>query len=423
EALERHLESKGKGSGYYHIVHFDVHGALKSYANYKKGVESNRYIYYGRFGRGKIAEYEGLKAFLALEGETKGEYDLVEATEISNLLAGKGIPVCILNACQSAKQIFQSDSVENQETSLGSRLMNAGMQMVVAMRYSVTVTAAEIMMAKIYQHLFDHRDLNQAVRLGRRELYNRKERNAYFNIKIELEDWLLPVIYCNGEVAFNLREFTPEEETEHYLRQDSKYEFQRPTYGFVGRDLDILLIEKALLKQNILLLQGVSGIGKTTLLNYLREWWQVTNFSEDIFYFGYDEQTWTLQQIVIDIGQKIYKPLEFAVFAAQNLTIQWRKLSDKLRTESYILILDNLESVLGQPLAIQNTLDELTWKEIRKFLAALVDGKTKVILGSRIGEKWLRETTFGDNNYQLKGLDVQARTDFAGNILQKIDCK
>ena len=29
EALERHLESKG--SGYYHIVHFDVHGGLKTY--------------------------------------------------------------------------------------------------------------------------------------------------------------------------------------------------------------------------------------------------------------------------------------------------------------------------------------------------------------------------------------------------------
>ena len=37
EALERHLESKG--SGYYHIVHFDVHGALKSYDNYQIGKE------------------------------------------------------------------------------------------------------------------------------------------------------------------------------------------------------------------------------------------------------------------------------------------------------------------------------------------------------------------------------------------------
>ncbi len=75
----------------------------------------------------------------------------------------------------------------------------------------------------------------------------------------------------------------------------------------------------------------------------------------------------------------------------------------------------------GQPLAIQNTLDESAREEIRKFLASLVDGKTKVVLGSRIGEEWLRETTFGDNSYQLKGLDDQACTDLAENILQKVD--
>ena len=138
EALERHLESKG--SGYYHIVHFDVHGALKSYEDYQKGVENNRYLYDGRYGMGKIEEYEGAKAFLALEGETKGEYDLVEAGEIANLLTGKGIPVCILNACQSGKQLNQFDVGDNRETSLGSRLMNAGMQMVVAMSYSVKKT-------------------------------------------------------------------------------------------------------------------------------------------------------------------------------------------------------------------------------------------------------------------------------------------
>jgi hypothetical protein len=205
EALSRHLETKG--SGYYHIVHFDVHGALKSYQYFKKDVEASRYIYSARYGRGKIKEYEGLKAFLALEGEIKGEYDLVQASEIANLLTGKGIPVCILNACQSAKQLNQADAEDNRETSLGSRLMNAGMQMVVAMSYSVTVTAAEIMMQQIYQHLFDNQDINQAIRLGRKELYNRKGRKAYYNTEIDLEDWLLPVTYCNGQVNFNLREF------------------------------------------------------------------------------------------------------------------------------------------------------------------------------------------------------------------------
>ncbi|MEI2580312.1 hypothetical protein [Scytonema sp. PRP1] len=35
----------------------------------------------------------------------KGNADPVEATELANLLTGKGIPVCLLNACQSGKQV------------------------------------------------------------------------------------------------------------------------------------------------------------------------------------------------------------------------------------------------------------------------------------------------------------------------------
>ncbi|MEL6929332.1 MAG: CHAT domain-containing protein [Cyanobacteria bacterium J06600_6] len=128
EALSRHLDDQGKG--YYHIVHFDVHGALKSYKNFQEGAEHDRYLYEGRYGRGKVEAYEGLKAFLALEGKETGEYDLVEAEEMADLLTGKGIPVCILNACQSGKQLNQTEEEDNRETSLGSRLMNAGMQMV-----------------------------------------------------------------------------------------------------------------------------------------------------------------------------------------------------------------------------------------------------------------------------------------------------
>ena len=420
EALSRHLEAKG--NGYYHIVHFDVHGALKTYEDFQQGVENNRYLYDARYGRDKeIKPYDGLKAYLALEGNAKGEYDLVEASEIANLLTGKGIPVCILNACQSGKQLNQSETEDNRETSLGSRLMNAGMQMVVAMSYSVTVTAAEIVMREIYTHLFDNQDLNEAIRLGRRELYNRKQRKAYYNTEIELEDWLLPVTYCNGEIDFNLREFTPEEEEQYYLNLDSQYKFVEPTYSFVGRDIDILLIEKALLRHNILLLQGMGGTGKTTLLNHLREWWQVTKFAEKIFYFGYDKAAHTLEQIVYEIGKQIYNRFELATFQAQSLTVKWRKLAYKLRAESYILILDNLESVTGQSLAIPNTLDETAREEIKKFLFSLVDGKTKVILGSRILEEWLQPNTFRDNIYQLKGLDVQARSDLAEKIIKRVN--
>jgi len=419
EALYKHLEEKGQG--YYHIIHFDTHGALLSYEKFKQQIKYNRYLFQRGYGLEDLQPYEGMKAFLFFEGETKGKKTPVEATELAKLLTGKNIPVCILNACQSGKQIKPNEEAieaEYRETSLGSRLMAAGMQMVVAMGYSVTVSAAKIMMQQLYQHLFDKKEITTAIRLARKELFNIKQRQAYFNYKIDLEDWLLPVTYYNRPVDLNLREFTPEEEEKYWESVGSQYRFLSPQYGFVGRDLEILKIEKALLRHNVLLLKGMGGTGKTTLLNYLREWWQRTNFAVDVFYFGYDEKAWNLEQILFEIGKQIYDRFELGNFQAMNPKARMQKLASKLRTKSYVLILDNLESVTGQQLAIQNTLPEEEQNKIRDFLERLVGGKTKIVFGSRSGAEWLKNT-FKDNLYQLKGLDPQSRSVLAEKILER----
>ncbi len=421
EALCKHLEEKGEG--YYHIIHFDTHGALLSYEKFQQQVETNRYLFQRGYGLEDLQPYQGVKAFLIFEGETKGKATLVEASELANLLTGKRIPVCILNACQSGKQIRgqgdeETTQEDTRETSLGSRLMAAGMQMVVAMGYSVTVSAAKLMMQQLYQHLFDEKEITTAIRLGRKELFNSKQRQAYFNYKIDLEDWLLPVTYYNRQVDLNLRDFTLEEEEKYWESVGSQYRAPSPEYGFVGRDLEILKIEKALLRHNVLLLRGMGGTGKTTLLNYLREWWQRTNFAVDVFYFGYDEKAWTLEQILFDIGKQVYPRFEQARFQAMNQAAQVQKLAKTLRTESYVLMLDNLESVTGQQLAIQNTLPESEQNKIREFLTKLVGGKTKVVFGSRSGEEWL-QNTFKNNLYQLQGLDPESRSILAEKILER----
>ena len=435
EALERHLEEKG--SGFYHIIHFDVHGGLLQYQQYeqiRQQTQLDPHLYDSPYGRQSfLAPYSGVKAFLFLETETKGKADPVEAQQLAELLTGKSIPICILNACQSAKQISpaldQREKAEAEatdegetsgETSLGSRLMTAGMQMVVAMAYSVTVSAAKLTMTKLYTELFKEKNINEALRLSRRELFNQKERKASYNQKINLEDWLLPVVYCHRQVNLNLREFTLAEKREYLLQRSKDYRFPTPTYGFVGRDLEILKLEKALLRHNILLLQGMGGTGKTTLLNYLRQWWRTTNFAGQVFYFGYDEKAWNLQQIVFNLGSGLYEDeTERAIFQTMPVEVQVEEIIDIFQTNDYLLMLDNLESVTGEQLAIQNTLPSEERQKLKDFLERLVGGKTKVILGSRSQEDWLKERTFEQNVYQLKGLDWEARTLLAQKILER----
>jgi len=426
EGLSRHLEDKE--AGHYHMIHFDCHGALLTYdqCNVENKAGADALTFKQRYGRTQIDSYSGMKAFLVLEGNEDGEQDLVEATELADLLTGKRIPVCMLNACQSGKQLgTETGLVEDyRETSLGSRLMAAGMQMVVAMGYSVTVTAAKVMMAAVYEQIFNKKLLEDAVRLGRRELFNQKERSAYFNYAIPLEDWLLPVVYGTQQVNLNLREFTAREEEAYFESLGRAFQFVQPEYEFVGRDLDILRIEKALARHNMLLLQGMGGTGKTTLLNFLREWWEKTHFAdgekgEQIFYFGYDERAWTLEQILFELGQRLYDRFEMGRFQAMSQAAQVPKLVALLRGAGHVLILDNLESVTGEPLAIPNTLPQAEQAKLRDFLKKLAGGRTRVIFGSRCGEDWLKAATFQQNVYGLRGLDQEARTLLAQKILAR----
>jgi hypothetical protein len=407
--------------GHYHVIHFDVHGAVLTFEQFQhiqKEPVGNP-MKYQRYARGEIQPYEGVKAFLSFEAdseEQENKSDLVEASELAGLLVKHHIPITILNACQAGKQIGK------RETSLGSHLIQAGLQLVLAMGYSVTVSAAELLMSALYQRLFAGDDLAIAIRYARTELYNNKERRAYFDQKIDLEDWLLPVVYQNQPVTLQPREFTHEERTAwfEHKAEEKRYTPPDPQYGFVGRDIDILQIEKNLLtKRNILLIRGMGGAGKTTLLRHLAAWWHTTGFVQRVFYFGYDEKAWTLQQIMTSIAQNLYGPKYYTDFQPLSLAAQQAMLSQDLRGKNHLLILDNLESITGAHLAIQHTLPPDEQSALHNFLTDLTKGHTRVLLGSRSGEDWLAKSTFDNNIYELPGLDPEAASTLADRILER----
>ena len=429
-ALENHLrETTAKhGEGYYQVIHFDMHGSVLTYKQFQsihKEPQINSHQYKS-YAHKKIQPYDGVKAFLSFEADIdeedkKKQSDLVEASELAALLITHQIPITILNACQSGKQIG------DRETSLGSQLIKEGVQLVLAMGYSVNVRAAELLMSTLYRHLFANDELLTAIRHARNELYNDKERVAYFDQRIDLEDWLLPVVYQNQPVTLQPRDFTPEERKVWFERkaEEKDYTPPDPTYGFVGRDIDILQIEKRLLeKRNILLVRGMGGAGKTTLLKHLAAWWHTTGFVKRIFYFGYDEKAYTLQQIMTSIAQQLYGPRYYVDFQPLSLKAQQAMLAQELRSTNHLLLLDNLESITGAHLAIQHTLPPEEQKALHNFLTDLAvtspsKNSTLVLLGSRGSEDWLAKQTFDNNIYDLPGLDAEAASTLADRILER----
>src|SRR5437588_593424 len=90
-ALENHLRevTAKHGEGYYHVIHFDVHGAVLTYEEYQQIQKepTNNPYQYKPYARKAIAPYEGVKAFLAFEPEADEEdkekqSDLVEASDL-----------------------------------------------------------------------------------------------------------------------------------------------------------------------------------------------------------------------------------------------------------------------------------------------------------------------------------------------------
>jgi len=417
EAFLKHLDAKREEpeAERYHVVHFDLHGGLMTYAEVQKGLEEGGVFFQSSYAHPDITSYNDEKAFLFFAGSEPGKSDPVEAVQLASQLTKHQIPIVILNACQSGKQVGA------QETSLGSHLMSAGAQLVVAMGYSVTVTAATIAMKELYEKLLSGTTLSSAIRSARRELIRVKNRKAYFSMTVELEDWILPVVYERQEACLRPREFTREEEEAFWQADANRYSVAAPTYGFFGRDLDILQIENRLLKSadsNLILIRGMGGAGKTTLLKHLGEWWQRTGFVREVFYFGYDEKAHNRQQIMRTIAQRLFDKYKFVTFESASPGAQQRMIADQLRSTRHLLILDNLESITGERLAIQNTLPPEEQKHFHSFLAVLRGGKSVVLLGSRSDEAWLKAGTFAENIYDLSGLDPEAASMLAEKILK-----
>lgn len=432
EALIAHLEKvrdENNDQGYYHIIHFDMHGKVLDYDGLRRRFRGEHrfspQVFRNRYGRNDIEPYEGHKAFIFFEGADGKGADPVEAHELADLLKSHQVPIAVLNACQSGKQVGAS------ETSLGSYLAQAGTQLVVAMSDIVTVSAAKILMEKVYENLFEGNDCLTAVRSGRLELYYRKGRRVYYNREIDLEDWLLPVVYQNRDVDLRLRDFTSEERATYYSKRADAYPFPSPEFGFFGRDIDILAIEDLLLRadgnrpRNIVMIRGLGGAGKTTLLQHLGAWWQKTQFVDKVTYFGYDEEAWTCSRIVDRIARTVLGNVRYhAEFVPLNSVAQQQMIVDILRSERHLLILDNLESITGDATTMRHVLPKEEQDALHTFLTSLAGGKTYVMIGTRGKEAWLIASGAGnplqpDDIYDLPGLDPEAVSMLADRIMER----
>ena len=392
EQLSRVLSDK---PDFYHALHFDGHGAFPQ-------------------GCGTASE-QGLLLF---EGEDDKPRREITGEELGGLIAGKRVPIVLLDACQSGMT-----RPESLYLSVGNQILKAGAGGVVAMTYSVYVQTAVRFMARLYQGLANGEQLARAVSNGREELRSHPQRVSPIG-DIELKDWMVPVLF----EAAPIQVLEPRDE----LRLDTSVLEDRqvragaeidcpdaPAYGFVGRDNVTLELERSFQTETTVLMQGMAGVGKTEMAMGFARWLAETGGLDGPIFFFKFENYLPLAQVCDRVGQLFNVDIKRQMGTEWHLldAVQRRGLAlDILKQVPCLMIWDNFEPVHGFPEGTESAWTPEEQEELRKFLRDLSNGRTKVLITSRRDEGWLGNIY---RRVELSGLKLIEAQDLALRVLRR----
>lgn len=254
--FERLQEVLEQNPDAFHILHFDGHGGYGSVPS-----EPDRH------------QLKGVEGRLVFEDD-HGKPVPVEASKLGTLLARYKLPVVVLNACQSA---MVDERADDPFASVAAALLRGGVRSVVAMAYSLYVTAAQVFLPAFYRRLFETGDIGRATQAGRRRMFD-EDKRVCARGRYPLGDWMIPVLYQQGTLDFEfVRSPGGRPEVERISLPPEAMDSQNP-YDFVGRDSALLALERAIRgKPAGLVIHGLGGVGKTTLVRGFVNWLAQTN--------------------------------------------------------------------------------------------------------------------------------------------------
>ncbi|ABW30409.1 ATP-binding protein [Acaryochloris marina] len=248
-------------------------------------------------------------------------------------------------------------------------------------------------MARFYGELVGGANLSTAVAAARISVLNQPKRLSPRGQRT-LKDWLVPVLY--QQEAYT--PFTPQTPTPSFAalmaaaeQEEEQVEAQvtnlpeAGTYGFVGRSAEILVLERAFRQNNVVLLKGMGGVGKTQLALGFGRWLAETQGRDGGIFFTSFEQGATLSNVVNEIGRQLGGERFVSLMADQQEQI----VLEYLNTNPCLLIWDNFEPVAGFPAGNQPLLTEPERQRLQQWLKAMRGGKSWVLMTSRRDEPWL----------------------------------
>ena len=365
--FDRLMEVLEKQPGFYHIVHFDGHGGFG-------GAAAQSYSIDARASKDKFAASEGTLAFE--KDDIEHSKDSISAETLGELLRRYNIPVMVLNACKSA---MLGEGAADPSATVAVSLLKAGVRSVLAMSYSLYVKGAEAFVPDFYQRLFRKGDIADAAQAGRRKMRRENMRDTFIG-QVEFNDWVVPVLY-QQEAEDILPVIAPGSKRESVLPDEAR---DIGSYGFIGRERAIQQLERAVLRKPAgILIHGMAGEGKTTLVKGFLQWLEATNgLGNGVFWFNFEE-IHSAGYIIDVLSNGLFGLRAVVLSNEQKIAAITKKLTDN----KYYIVWDNFESATGIPgTEVSAMLNANDLAILKKFLNSLRGGKTKVLITSRYNE-------------------------------------
>jgi tetratricopeptide (TPR) repeat protein len=304
-----------------HVLHFDGHGI------YDPGV--------------------GL-GFLLFEDDAHRP-DRVDAERLGALLNDCGVPLAILDACQTA-----TPDERNPFGSVATRLIESGVGGVVAMNYSVLVPTARALTGSFYRGLAAGESVAASLDAARLALLADTRRFTLHRGDgeeiIHLQDWFVPALY---QQEAELRPFARggrrtkdggrkrAPATTTLPRQPDRAGFPpEPVHGFHGRARELLALERLFAEKPAVVLHGFGGQGKISLAAHAAWWLTRTGLFERAAFLSFEDGR-DLDVVLAELGAALVGD-NFAIHAGDKV----QAIADALAATPTLVVFDNFESVL-----------------------------------------------------------------------------
>ena len=392
------VERLNRRRGYFQLVHFDGHGVFAGNS------------------RGGPPQYSAVagRGHLVFENED-GSAHIVNSHDLGQALAACHVPLFVLNACQSAQE-----GGTDPFSSVAAQLVAVGARGVVAMSHSVYADTAALFMQRFYARLVAHSPLAEAVAAGRQRLHATPDRNSVIG-PLELRDWMVPVLYQQDVTYIPISHDVPAvpdiKVPDEIRREEAERRCPEGRFGFVGRDYDILRLERALRSDDApwALISGLGGSGKTALAYGFARWYAETGGCPGGVYVASFREKADFAQVV---GSIVGYGTDFSRLPEEELR---QFLVQHLRENACLLVWDNFETVAGYPRGTTPLATAEEQGKLSDFLRVLRGGKSRVIITTRSPEEaWL---DVAPELVEIRGLVSRDAAQLAQRILRAVGCQ